>query len=235
MQTLSSAKIQRAQSVTATVYDRLREDIVSGALPPGTRLLEAQLSAAMGVSRSPIREALRQLEADGLVESRAHSGAYVRELSADQVWEVYTARSLLEGYAASLAAERAGPEDIERLRAMLAATLDAAERRAYAETIEADFGLHRQIWLLSGHRIINDILSRLEVQIRMYLAVQISVFEDFFDREMMRSHGPVIDAIARGDGESARTLMEQHIALGASKTLSYLRSEAGGQRSEAQG
>src|SRR5713226_4424126 len=104
----------RPEPIAATVYDYLKQSILDGELLPGARLFEAQIATQMGVSRSPVREAFQQLEADGLVEIQTNLGATVRTLTVKDVEEIYTARTLIEGYAASLAAKHATPEDVER-------------------------------------------------------------------------------------------------------------------------
>ncbi len=102
------------------VAERIREAIVLGNIPPGTRLLEAQLATRLGVSRIPVREALARLEAEGLVERAPYQGARVMRLTIDQVRESFMLRSLLEGFATKLATPHVTPEEIARLRAVIA-------------------------------------------------------------------------------------------------------------------
>lgn len=110
------------------VFDGLRQAIISGRLKPGQRLTERELMAMMNVSRTVIREALRQLETEGLVALVANRGPIVRELTKAEANDLYRMRSVLEGFAARLFTENASDEDV----AKLASELDAVEK-AYAE------------------------------------------------------------------------------------------------------
>jgi len=210
-------------SITSKVYEHIKQKILSGSLLPGTHLLETQIAEQMGVSRSPLREAFRLLQAYGLVETRASQGVFVRDLAADEVWEIYTARRLIEGYAASLAAQRATPEDIERLRRAMERADVAARKEDYQATIIADFDLHRLIWEISGHKVVYDILTRLEVQIRMFMVAQAPLFEDLYDS--VRDHQRVIEAVAHGDAEAARASIEQHVIEAGTLVISRIEQE----------
>jgi DNA-binding GntR family transcriptional regulator len=223
-------KIKR-QSITTKVCDYLKQGILTGAILPGTRLLEAQIAEQMGVSRSPVRESFRLLEADGLIEIRPGQGAFVRRLTVDEVWEISTARSLIEGYVASLAAERATPGDVKRLRQALNRVDEAAQREDYEATVTADFDLHRLVWEISGHKVLYDILTRLEVQIRMFMAVQAPLFEHLYDS--VRDHQAVVEAIASGNAEAAKVSIEQHIVEAGTLAISHW-SKANGRESTEQ-
>ena len=201
-------KIKRI-SVVSQVHNRLKQGILDGSLLPGTHLAEPQIAAQMGVSRSPVREAFRLLEAEGLLEIRTSQGAFVCGLSTDQVREIYTARSLIEGYATELAAQNAMPADVERLRRAQAASIEAARREDYAATIEADFAFHRLIWEIAEHGILYDVLARLEVKIRMFMAAQAPAFDHLYDS--VETHHQVIEAIAAGNAEAAKVGIQKHI------------------------
>ncbi len=201
-------KIER-EPITQKVYEHIKRSILSGAVAPGTRLLEAEIAEQMGVSRSPVRETFRLLEADGLIETRANQGAFVRQLSSDDVREIYTARSLIEGYIAGLAAAKATVQDVEQLRRALKRVEEAALSEDYEATLDADLDLHRLIWEICGHKVLHGIVTRLEVQIRMFMAVQAPLFDNLWDS--IEDHRAIVDAIAGGDGDRARSSMEQHI------------------------
>lgn len=208
-------------SISSSVYSDIKENILSGAIAPGAHLLETQIAEQMGISRAPVREAFLQLEADGLVEARVNQGTFVRVLSNDDVWEIYTARSLIEGYAASLAAERATPEDIERLRQLLNDVLDTAKKGDYQATVVADFNMHQMIWQISGHKILGEILRRLENQIRMFMAMQAPLFEHLYDS--VKDHKEIFEFISRGDPEAAKSSTEAHIIEAGKLTVARLK------------
>ena len=213
-------KIEK-ESISSKVYSHLKENILSGEIPAGAHLLEAQIAKQMGTSRAPIREAFLQLEADGLVEARANHGTFVRDLSIDDVREIYTARCLIEGYAASLAAKRATPEDIELLRQALNDVLDTAKKGDYQATVVADFNMHRMIWQISGHKIIYEILQRLENQIRMFMALQAPLFEHLYDS--VKDHKEIFEYISRGYSEAAKSSTEAHILEAGKLTVAQLK------------
>jgi DNA-binding GntR family transcriptional regulator len=119
------------------VLEALRASIVNGRLAPGARLIERELIGMMGVSRTVIREALRQLEAEGLVDVVPNRGAIVRELTVDEARDLYAIRALLEGLAARMFVEKAGAEEIAALGRELKATAAAYRRDDPEETIAA--------------------------------------------------------------------------------------------------
>jgi len=193
-------------SLSTKAYQLIRESILRGSLQPGARIYEAQIADQMGISRSPIREAMRMLQADGLVEVRTNQGIYVKSLSPDEVWEIYTARILIEGFIAEMVAQRATPEDVAKFFEACDMAERAARRKDFETTVEADFRLHRLIWNVSGHQLLTEILSRLEVQIRMFLKVQ-----------------PLVQAIAEHDPEKAKYHMQHHIEEAGTLTVERLR------------
>lgn len=201
-------RIER-KSTTEIAYEHLKETILDGSLSPGTRLVEAQIAEQMGISRSPVREALSLLEADGLIEAGDRRGTFVKQLSAEEIWEVYTARQVIEGYVAALAAEKATPADVKRLEAAVEKVLRLAEAEDYSGTVKADFEVHRLIWEASGHQLFCDILSRLEVQIRMFMAVQAPLFDHLYDS--VEDHQDIIEGIAEGDAAAAKKSVQKHI------------------------
>ncbi|WP_224815952.1 GntR family transcriptional regulator [Hasllibacter sp. MH4015] len=117
----------------ASAYEQIRARILNGEIRPGDRLREVELADDLGLSRTPVREAIRRLEQDGIVEHAAHKGAVVRSLDQSSITELYTIREVLEGTAARLAAQHANSAEIDALEEVLAtqppesADLDAAE------------------------------------------------------------------------------------------------------------
>jgi DNA-binding GntR family transcriptional regulator len=201
-------KIER-KSLAMEVYQHLKEGIMNGSLAPGTRLLEIEIAGQMEVSRAPVREALRMLEADRLVDFQISQGAYVRKLDKDEIWEIYTARSLIEGYVAGLAAKKAGSADIKRLKQALSTVLAAAESGDFSATVAEDFEFHRLIWEISGHRLFYETLTRLENQIHMFMTAQAPLFAHLSDS--VKEHAEIVKAIATGDSETASSTIQTHI------------------------
>jgi DNA-binding GntR family transcriptional regulator len=211
-------KIEK-KSLATVVYQNIKQGIFTGTLVEGTRLLENEIADQMGVSRAPVREALTMLEGDRLVNFQVNQGAYVRKLNKDEIWEIYTARSLIEGYVASLAAIKASSNDVNNLKQALKNVLEAAERGNFEETITKDFDYHRLIWEISGHRLFIEILNNLEDQIRMFMAVQAHLFVHLIDS--VEDHVKIVDAITNGDSETASKAIQQHITDAGTLTLSH--------------
>jgi len=209
--------------ISAKVYDHIKQGVLMGALIPGTRLLETQIAEQMGVSRSPVREAMRHLEAEGVVETVANQGTFVRELTYNDVREIYTARALIEGYAASLAAERTTKNDIKGLEKAKRKAIEAARQEDFQKTLVADFDLHRMIWEIAGHKLLFQILTRLEVQIRMFIAVQAPLFRVLIDS--VQDHQEIVQAISEGNGQKAKTAMENHISNAGTLILNHLQTQ----------
>jgi DNA-binding GntR family transcriptional regulator len=201
-------KIEK-KSLATEVYHHIKQGILAGNLAAGTRLLEMEIADQMDVSRAPVREALRMLEADHLVDFQVNQGAYVRKLDRDEIWEIYTARSLIEGYVASLAAKRADSADVDRLKDGLELVLRAAESGDFEATIAKDFEFHRLIWEISGHKVFIEILNHLEDQIRLFMVEQAPLFKQLTDS--VKDHIEIVNAIADGNAQTASKTIQKHI------------------------
>ncbi|MBV9820340.1 MAG: GntR family transcriptional regulator [Solirubrobacterales bacterium] len=145
-----------ARTLRAQVLNAVRAAVVSGELAPGARISETELARGLGVSRGTLREAVRRLEQEGLLVTLSHRGTFVRELSAEEIVDVYGVRFALEGYAARCASPRLTPE----VRALLhdridelAATVRGADFR---EAIAADLRFHEAVCAVSGNRFLLD-------------------------------------------------------------------------------
>jgi DNA-binding GntR family transcriptional regulator len=195
------------------VYSDLHREILTGKRRPGARLREEEIAETFGVSRTPVREALRRLSSDGLVELVPHRGAEVVRWAVDDVEELFDLRCLLEGHAARRAAERGGadPERLRDLCARMEAHLGDADGRA-DEITRLNLELHRAVHHAGG-RVLSDLVTRvLEVPLVR------RTFDEYSADEMRRSftqHRELVDAIAEGDGEWAQAVMRAHIRAAA--------------------
>lgn len=221
---LSDLKRISRESVATQVYEHIKLNIIDGVLPPGTHLIEKTIAETMGTSRGPVREALRQLEADGLVESKINVGTFVRRFSVDEIEELYTARIVLEAYIASLAAEKMTQDRVADLQEALSATIEAAQQGDIHKTVEADFDFHRTIWNIADHGIINEMLARLEVRIRMFISLQASLFESLYTS--VRDHDQIYEAIIGGDSDLAEGTMRTHIQNAGQLIVEKMRKDA---------
>lgn len=220
MADISLEKIAR-ESATEKVGAALRSHILSGALRPGTRLIESQLAEQLGVSRAPVREAFLVLEPEGLVISEPGKGTFVAEISADDLREIYTVRSVLEGLAMRLAAERIGKDELAQLSHIVERMKEAASRHDPAQVIELDLEFHERIWKLSGHRRLYEVLSNMIGPIRMFLALNTQVYEDLVDNAM--EHVELLEVLSSGHKRKAEKFMTKHIEEAGERNIDYLK------------
>ena len=197
-----------ALTLADRAYARLREAIVDGTLASGAKLSERGLAGALAISAQPIREALRRLEGEGLVESRPRSGTTVASLDAARLVEMGRIRVALEGVAAGLAARRATPADVAALRARLA-TMSAATRLGDAEALAAaNDAFHTVLHAATG----NAFLVRGLHALRAYY--HISPSRVLADRgeppRALAEHAAIVEAVGRADAGAAEELMRAH-------------------------
>jgi DNA-binding GntR family transcriptional regulator len=176
------------------VVELLREAILSGKLSPGERIVELRVSKQLGTSQAPVREALALLERQGLVLKVANRGTFVSRLHARELRELFTLRSVLDAFAARLAAERASPGDIDRLRLLIAQMRAAEEGADHAALTEAHLLLHETIYEISGHSMLAEIFA--QISVRMTLGLSFAEHLFLSDGDETDCHVPLIDAIA---------------------------------------
>lgn len=155
-------------SLVELAVERLRRDILSGRTDPGERLVEEQLTRRLGISRAPLREAMRQLAEQGLVEHIPRRGARVATLSDDDVRELYEVRDVLERHAV---ASTVPGRDLGRLRAALEAIRVATEADDRLELANAHRRFHAEVVALSGNRQLTALYESILVRIQLYMAV----------------------------------------------------------------
>ncbi len=208
-----------ASSRGAFVYEKLRDEIRTGHMRPGDRLRELEIAARLGVSRTPVREALKRLDADGLLAFTQPRGLTVAELSHSQMLELYAVREVLSGAAARLAAQHAAPYEILSLQQMIVSHQDIASAE---EAAEANRQLHAAI-VAATH---NDYLRRCTTVLSDALALLGPTTYSVVGR--MRSgweeNARIVDAIARHDAEAAEAEARQHIRAACAIRLAMKRA-----------
>jgi DNA-binding GntR family transcriptional regulator len=196
------------------VCDELRQAILAGDLAPGTRVLEVQIATSMGVSRAPVREALRQLEQEGLIEFYPHRGAVVVGVPEDEIDVIYQLRATIEEEAISRVCANATPEAIERLEDCLAEIKGVRKERDMAKIAEADLRFHRALVELSGFQLLLRIWSSLDgmVRARTYLAMSDRApGRDFLVESGVDSHAALVEAIKNGSQKQAARAAREHV------------------------
>lgn len=195
-------------ATAGNVTSALREAILDGALTPSTWLREQELAEALGVSRTPVREAIRQLEDEGLIDHIPNRGAVVRTMGLDEVLAVYAVRSSLEGLAARTAAVRRAPELLARLetvQAEMAGAIDGDPRRLAVLNLE----FHRAIRESTGNPYLERFLTQVEHAVRRFGTTTYE--EPKRARESLAEHREIIDAIEAGDAEQAERAAMHHM------------------------
>lgn len=205
-------------------YEEVRKRIVSGDFPMGSRLNEVRLAADLGVSRAPVREALRRLSEEGLVVERPHLGAAVREVDAASLVDLYNVRAALESLAIRLATRR--HMDTKPLRESIRQMAIAAQSRDYTRVARHELDFHSLIAHSSGNAVLISIFRALEAQILMGLALDDSSYADL--HEVAREHEPLVEMIEAGDENGAADAMPAHVL----STLGSLISRLGGSPSD---
>ncbi len=216
---MDSNEPQKPSTLADLVFDQVRTAIVKGELAPGSKVNEPQLSKQYGISRGPLREAIRRLEGCKLVEITPNIGAKVISLNSSQAVEIYEIRESLEGLACRLAANRASVEDCDRLRALLShheQQIQSANGRLYYQK-EGDLDFHYLIVQLSGNKRLFDLLcGELYHLLRMYRCQTSS--EPLRPEQAFEEHHRIVEALQNHDAELAELLMKRHISS-AKKTL----------------
>lgn len=191
------------------VYDALREAVLSGGLKRGQRVNEAEIARQMQISRAPIREAIRELEQEGLLVSVARRGTFVVSLSRDDVEEVYTLRADLEARAVRRAIEALSTEKLAALEQLGEAMRLAAASGDSARFLEADLEFHRTIVEAAGWPRLRKFWESLHPQtLTLYT---ISTLTEWSPSDHARRHDPLLAAIRTGDPERAAAAIQEHI------------------------
>lgn len=195
------------------VFARLQDDIVMGVFAPGTKLGETELAARYGVSRGPLREAIRRLESRKLLERTPHAGSRVAALTAADLVEIYRVREALEGMAARLAAENMSDAEVAGLAALLAEHEQQPglqDDTSYYQR-EGDLDFHYRVIQGSHNATLIDLLiGEMYHRVRMY-RYQVATIANR-PRKALGEHRRILEAIESRDGEMAEMLMRRHIS-----------------------
>ncbi|WP_375001217.1 GntR family transcriptional regulator [Aeromicrobium sp. CTD01-1L150] len=198
-------------SKTQFVYEWLREEILSGSLGPGSHIRQQEVARELGVSYTPVREAIRQLQANGLVTYEPHRGNAVTSLDDDALLELYQLRGAVEGLAARLAAVTMTPEALEEIEAVHARAQDELDKGGDSSTL-ADLSrrFHTLVVEQGGPKVVLPKLH--EIWNHYPVPRSQSLWADPAEaRRSLDAHGRIIEALRSGEAASAGTLMEEHI------------------------
>lgn len=196
------------------VYEGVLDAIRDGRMMPGERLVLHRIAEQLGVSLSPVREAIARLAQEGWVQLEPHKGATVSTLTAEEVEEIYDVREALETFALTKAMERATPEDIARLET----ACDRMESQRDSLTLSQWFELNREFHLLlvkpCGNRIVLDTLDGLWARQSALLMLATYTMEPSAVDRLLAEHRSLLEAFRRGRTELAQALMSNHVRDG---------------------
>jgi DNA-binding GntR family transcriptional regulator len=206
---MSGNPVESTQSAVERLFDRMRTHIIEGRFAPGQRLVEADLTEQFKISRGPLREAVRRLAAEGLVDITHNRGARVKRLDHAEVLELYEVREVMEGLAARLAAERANAAERKDIKAAfddMAKALKANDVRGY---IGLNSGFHALIMKTARNAPLEAAITRLQTPV---LRVQFeSMMTQDVVQESFEEHRGIVDAIVGKNADQAELLMRHHV------------------------
>jgi len=202
-------KIDIYKPLRDVVFESIRGAILSGTIKPGERLMEVQMAEKLGVSRTPIREAIRKLELEGLVIMVPRKGVYVADLSVKDITDVLEIRAALEGLAASLAATRVTSEDMEAIEKAVDGFNEAIEGEDFELIVERDMQFHASIFKATNNEKLIALINNLREQIQRFRVMILKNSSGL--KGLSLEHREIADAIARKDTATAQTLATTHI------------------------
>jgi GntR family transcriptional regulator, trigonelline degradation regulator len=212
-----------AAPVRTQVLHNIRQAILTRRFVPGQRLIERELCELTGVSRTPVREALRQLESEGLVVMVPNRGPVVAEITADEAAEIYDARAALESLAARRFAERATDDELVELGARLGDIAGAVRDGRLSEMVERKDEFYAVLFGGARNRIIRQMMDALQARIAYLRATSLAA--PGRGEETLAEITEVVDAIRRRDAEMAERLSRAHVERAAAFALASLADE----------
>ena len=202
-------EIRNYKPLGEVVFEYLRNAILSGELKPGERLMEVTIADQLGVSRTPVREAIRKLEKENFVIMIPRKGAYVADLTKKDILEVLEIRKELEGFAAALAAERMNDSEREKLGRVIEEFNDSMISMDKKRMIDCDNEFHSLIFYASKNQRLINIIFDLHDQFQRFRLVYFNEFNNFHEIQM--SHSRIFEALLLNDPKMARKEAEEHV------------------------
>jgi DNA-binding GntR family transcriptional regulator len=198
-------------SHAAYVHEQLRENILSGVLKPGERLVESDLAQRLGVSQGPVREALARLREEGLIIALPHRGSFVSEITVEEARDLYVTREYIERRAIALALPHLGDEQYALLEQDIAAMTEAVENGRFPENIAHDMRFHGRLFEWSQSPTLQAFWSHTEARTRKFIAVASpQVFSDHVG--VAKSHFGFIEALKTGNAKTIDRELHNHLS-----------------------
>lgn len=201
---------QKSTSLRHKITEDIRRAILQGKLRPGDRLREVEISKQMGVSRGPVREAMRMLEQEGLLNSHPYKETMVAEISGEEVLEVLIPiRLTIEQFALRKGLPEIQPQDLERLSELVEEMKEGARQQNLAKIVECDLAFHEHLVGIAKMNNLMTIWTSIYNQIRLHFMLQGQSYEDYND--LWKDHQRLLQTIKKGDPEQIANELKQHI------------------------
>lgn len=214
----SAIELLKSRSLPMLIEEEIQRVILGGEYAPGDRINEKELALRFGISRGPVREALRSLEASGLIEQIPNRGVFVRRLTAAQAADIYDVRAFLFALAGRLLAIRATDEEIAALRGFVTTMDEAIARDDFETYVRENFALHEFIVAHAGNPVLANQYLSLIKQLRLYRTRSLMLGDSM--HESNKEHHEMVEAIAAHDPERAQAAHLNHVAAAKLRLMS---------------
>ena len=218
-------KLDNYKPLREAVFEAVRDAIISGKLSPGERLMEVQLAEEMGVSRTPVREAIRKLELEGFVEMMPHKGAYVAGISIKDIVDVFEVRAALEALASRLAAERITEDELGQLERSIVSISEVSDGQNIEAIVESDTGFHDIIYQASRNDKLMQFIAHLKEQIKRFRTTSLAL--PGRTETALEEHRQIMKALSERNADVVADLSRRHIEHAKSSILEALKKEKG--------
>lgn len=208
----SPQQTTKLASLSDQVYQHLRLAIIRADLQPSEKLVELDIAGQMGTSQGPVREALQRLERDGLVERRARSATHVTSVSNDEMFELFSIRSMIEGFAIQRTAQNITPSQCAELEDLIQKMAKAGAQNELILLAEHDMQFHQRLVEWSGSASLLRVWMLMSSQIERFIVESHPLHYPDYVEVGMR-HQPIVDALRQQDSEAAVAAVQAHIML----------------------
>ncbi len=202
-------KVIKKKTLHEEIANNLRELIMSGELQEGDKIKEDELCSSMGISKTPLREALRVLSVEGLIRLVPNRGSFVSTPTFEEIREMFDVMSVLEGVCARAAAAKMGAKDLATLEKLHERLEENYRRKAQREYIRINNQYHAFVQELAGNRTLNQIVNGLRQKILLYRYQSLNLPERF--AQSIQEHRDLLEAFRKKDPKKAETLMRRHL------------------------
>ena len=201
----------RTKTLHQEIVAQIQEMIHKGILVKGQKIDEKRLCESMGVSRTPVREALRLLKSEGLIDLIPHKGAYVSQPCIEEINDMFEVMSVLEGTCARLAATNMKEKDFKRIESLHEELDEHYRNRDYEAYLKRNYVFHVFVQELAGNKVLNDVINGLRQKIQLYRQKQLYQPERF--EQSIQEHRDLLEAFRKKDPSSAESLMKHHLLM----------------------